>query len=40
MNIGVPQREYYVEPVELPEPLQPEKTPVETPEEQPEKAPA
>jgi hypothetical protein len=42
MDVGVPQREIYVEPLELPEPLRPaqEPEPVREPERQPDKEPA
>ena len=42
MEIGKPQREIYIEPIELPEPLreQPAIKPEEIPEHAPEKEPA
>lgn len=39
MDVGEPQRVIYVEPVELPEPLRPEREPAEQPIEQPEEEP-
>lgn len=43
MNIGAPQKEHFIEPLELPEPLrvdpQPEERPTEQPEQVPEKEP-
>ena len=36
MDVGKPQREIYVEPLELPEPLRPAQEPESTPEHQPE----
>ena len=39
MNIGVPQREIYVEPLELPEPLRAEPQPERVREREPEKEP-
>lgn len=40
MEIGKPQREWYVEPLEMPEPLRAEPTPERVPQEQPEHVPA
>lgn len=39
MEIGKPQREIYVEPLELPEPLRPAEEPERKPQEQPEEEP-
>jgi hypothetical protein len=35
MDVGTPQREIYVEPLELPEPLRAEPEPVKEPEHEP-----
>ena len=41
MKVGEPKREWYIEPVELPEPLRPAAAPEEKPSvEQPEEVPA
>ena len=41
MDVGKPQREIYVEPLELPEPLraEPEREPAREPQQEPEKEP-
>lgn len=39
MDVGKPQREIYVEPLELPEPLRPEREPEREPAQEPEKEP-
>lgn len=39
MDVGAPQREIYVEPLELPEPLQPEREPEREPQREPKKEP-
>ena len=39
MEIGKPQREIYVEPLELPEPLRPAEKPDQKPQVQPEEEP-
>ena len=39
MDVGEPQREIIVEPLELPEPLRPSAEPERTPQEQPEEEP-
>jgi hypothetical protein len=39
MDVGKPQREIYVEPLELPEPLRREEDPDRKPQEQPEQEP-